>query len=128
MSDAEKTPCSFCSGSLSVPSLDGDYESCPSCVIDAGETWVVLDDFADLDDGEEVTVYCCRCPLEQGLWRSLVSEVASSVERHAHEVHAGAPGLTRPDGSPVWVPGDDWWLVDEQELRSALGRWNKRDD
>jgi hypothetical protein len=34
--------CDDCSDARAVPGLTGDYEACPSCVIDAGETFVVL--------------------------------------------------------------------------------------
>jgi hypothetical protein len=33
--------CDDCSGSRAVPGPLGDYEACPSCVIDAEETFVV---------------------------------------------------------------------------------------
>lgn len=36
--------CEDCNGSRAVPDLFGDYEACPSCVIDGGDTWVVCED------------------------------------------------------------------------------------
>lgn len=41
--------CDDCYGARAVPSLLGDYETCPSCVIDAGDTFVI---FEPLDDGQ----------------------------------------------------------------------------
>jgi hypothetical protein len=35
--------CEECSGSRAIPDIFGDYGPCPSCVIDAGETFVVLE-------------------------------------------------------------------------------------
>jgi hypothetical protein len=39
--------CLDCSGTRSVPDLFGDLGPCPSCVIDAGETFVVLEPVDD---------------------------------------------------------------------------------
>lgn len=35
--------CDDCNGSRSVPDIFGDLEACPTCVVDAGETWVVYE-------------------------------------------------------------------------------------
>lgn len=35
--------CPDCSGSRAVPGLLRDYDPCPTCVIDAGATFVVMD-------------------------------------------------------------------------------------
>jgi hypothetical protein len=36
--------CDDCNGVRSVPGTFGDPEACPSCVIDAGETFVVFEE------------------------------------------------------------------------------------
>jgi len=43
------TACSDCSGTRAVPGLFGDYVACPSCVIDAGETFVVFENVPEDD-------------------------------------------------------------------------------
>lgn len=35
--------CDDCFGSRAVPDVFGDYQACPSCVIDAGNTFVVYE-------------------------------------------------------------------------------------
>jgi hypothetical protein len=39
----EEAACLDCFGARAVPDITGDYVACPSCVIDAGETWVVFE-------------------------------------------------------------------------------------
>lgn len=40
--DLSMATCDDCFGARAVPDdFTGDYRACPSCVIDAGETWVV---------------------------------------------------------------------------------------
>lgn len=39
--------CPDCSGTRAVPGFLTDYDPCPSCVIDAGETFVVLEAYDD---------------------------------------------------------------------------------
>lgn len=43
--------CPECNGVRAVPSLmdPEGYDPCPSCVIDAGETFVALDELPDVD-------------------------------------------------------------------------------
>jgi hypothetical protein len=42
--------CPDCNGARAVPSLldPEGYDSCPTCVVDAGETFVALDDIPPL--------------------------------------------------------------------------------
>lgn len=35
--------CDDCNGSRAVPDIFGDYEACPACVIDPGDTFVVFE-------------------------------------------------------------------------------------
>lgn len=41
---SEMTTCHDCSGSRAVPDVFGDLTACPSCVIEAGDTWVVYEE------------------------------------------------------------------------------------
>ena len=120
--DRTGTSCSDCSGALSVPAPNGgDYAPCPSCVIDAGQTWAVLDSYALADDQQPVKLYCCRCPLDAAVWTTIYGQQATSVEEHVQQRHLGAVGPSRPDGTPVWVPGIDWWLVESEDLTMMFG-------
>jgi hypothetical protein len=120
--DDTGTTCSYCSGALAVPALgDGDYDPCPSCVVDAGATWTVLDAYAVTDDEHPVQVYCCRCPLDVAVWTTTYGAHATSVEQHVHQRHLAAVGPSRPDGTPIWVPGVDWWLVTDEDLTVMFG-------
>ncbi len=44
--------CPECNDSRAVPSMTGEYEACPACVIDAGETFVVFDGVPDETAGD----------------------------------------------------------------------------
>jgi hypothetical protein len=116
------TGCSYCSGALAVPTLHGgDYDPCPWCVVDAGVSWVVLDHYGVGDDDDAVKVYCCRCPLDVAVWTTTYGEQATSVEKHVQQRHVDAVGPARPDGTPVWVPGVDWWVVSDEDLTAMFG-------
>lgn len=43
--------CEDCNGTRSVPDVVGDPGPCPSCVIDAGDTFVVFEDEGETVEG-----------------------------------------------------------------------------
>lgn len=65
-------------------------------------------------EDEVVTVFCERCTAHTAYWQATRSAVPSSVEEHVTAHHApNGVGPARPSGRPVWVEGEDWWVIED---------------
>jgi hypothetical protein len=70
----------------------------------------------DVDD--LLLAYCERCPQDNAFWVATSSALTASVHDHVAEVHSRATGPRGEDGLPVWVYGQDWYLVNEGDVEA----------
>lgn len=70
-------------------------------------------------DDEIITILCERCIAVTAQWETPRKLVPSSVEEHVDLNHMpwNGVGAARPSGRPVWVEGEDWWVMEDDANR-----------